>query len=430
MKRVLLLSLLLNVVLLGLLAWRSAPQSIPARPARGEVGPSAAKGRGSARLLHFVPAWPAGATPWTAIESPNLRQLMANLRALGCPEETIRDLVVTRICRMYRNRLLAEEFRRLQAWDPTRPRDLRERLASTRVQQRLRNEMMSEAETLLGQPWSRLLAGVTGWTWAFSGQEYLPLDKRHRLRELELQHAEQRDELDWRGQFLVPDSEDHARVKEMQRQQEAEIAALLTPTEFAEWQYRESRASWFARLNLPPAESEAEFRQMVDLVREFDLTDRPATLDFRTSVPGAENDPEAQDYLHRKAIFDVRLKELLGEDRVAVEAAAAQERINRELQRSQAPSEEEARREFAAMAEAAGLAAAEADRFYQRLNGLEPGMSSRLAEMDKQFTGSPEEKRRQMQAVVEAEVERLAVEALGEKGRDFVRRMKERDGGR
>ena len=50
--------------------------------------------------------------------------------------------------------------------------------------------------------------------------------------------------------------------------------------------------------------------------------------------------------------------------------------------------------------------------------------------MEKQLTGTPEEKQKQLQATVEAELEQIAVEIIGEKGREFVRQMKEREGRR
>src|ERR1051326_4732822 len=42
---------------------------------------------------------------WLALESSDYRRYIANLRAAGCPEQTIRDLIITDLDRSYRQRI-------------------------------------------------------------------------------------------------------------------------------------------------------------------------------------------------------------------------------------------------------------------------------------------------------------------------------------
>jgi len=51
-------------------------------------------------------------TPWQALEAGNYADLIALLRAAGCPEETIRDLIVMRLSREFHAKLMAMEDQR------------------------------------------------------------------------------------------------------------------------------------------------------------------------------------------------------------------------------------------------------------------------------------------------------------------------------
>ena len=84
------------------------------------------------------------------------------------------------------------------------------------------------------------------------------------------------------------DREEWARLRELQKLKETEIAALLTPEEREQRLYRESDASRYVRQHVPQAKSEAEFHDMVRLAAEFNLANMPASVEFRHAVPGAE----------------------------------------------------------------------------------------------------------------------------------------------
>ncbi len=317
MKLLLLLSLLFNAVLVGLLVQRPVTPATPPRVVRGESGTSAATRAGIARIHQFVPAAGESATRWAAIESRDWGQFAANLRAVGCPEETIRDLVITRIGRVYRDRLLVLDAEQELGRGFRQARNWREYQEDRLARQRLLHEMQSRAEALLGKPWNRLVAEVIGWPWSDPDHEYLPLDKRRQLRELELHYEQQRIVPDWRRSVTGLDDEDRAHLKELERQFESALVAMLTPAEYTEWKYRESPASRYARERLPTtARSEAEFRRIVDLVREYDLADHARALQFRFAALLPRRDPEWDDYLRRRAAFDEQLLQVLGEDRL------------------------------------------------------------------------------------------------------------------
>ena len=184
MKRLLLLSLLLNAVLVGV-AWRQVGRQAPLpRSPRAEVGEPAA--RRGARIARVRPSEGAPATPWAGIESGDPRQLMANLRAIGCPEPTIRDIVVFRVCRSYRARLLAAEAAADQSWDYTRNPGRAEGFERNARQRDLRDAMDAELEALLGRSFGSYGFGVTMLGFADAqATDFLPMEKRKAVRELE-----------------------------------------------------------------------------------------------------------------------------------------------------------------------------------------------------------------------------------------------------
>lgn len=115
------LSATLNVAL-GFHLLRSSPVARPGPPVPG------AASRTPAATPRFdpVPAHaPAASAPdaalpppfhWGAIESDDYRQYIANLRAVGCPEDTIRDLVAADLAALYLPRARAVWSRPTRAW--------------------------------------------------------------------------------------------------------------------------------------------------------------------------------------------------------------------------------------------------------------------------------------------------------------------------
>lgn len=197
MKRPLQLSLLLNAILL-VLVWRQVSRTrVPPREERiplsltnstPVVRPARPQPQSTVRL----------GTAWEAIESPDLTNFVARLRAVGCPEQTIRDIVMLRVCREYRNRLLALEAEQERALGVTKPRTVREARESRRRQSELRNEMMFTLETLLGQPWSSLSAALTSFPMGDDLLASFAPETRKRIRDLEARYSDLKNDLDMR----------------------------------------------------------------------------------------------------------------------------------------------------------------------------------------------------------------------------------------
>jgi hypothetical protein len=77
------------------------------------------------------------------------------------------------------------------------------------------------------------------------------------------------------------------------------------------------------------------------------------------------------------------------------------------------------------LAASVGISAADARRFFDQLKQQEKTLGPRVEEMRKSLTGTPEEQQRLLQAAIEAELNKLAVETLGDKGPVLVQKLGE-----
>jgi hypothetical protein len=75
------------------------------------------------------------------------------------------------------------------------------------------------------------------------------------------------------------------------------------------------------------------------------------------------------------------------------------------------------------LAASVGISAEDASRFFGQLKQQEKALGQKMAQMQENLTGSPEEKESQMRAAVEAELTKLATEMLGDKGPALVKKM-------
>src|SRR5881296_3385170 len=113
MRTIIIGSLALNFVLLTTLAYVSVrkPVAPPPPGTSAPAQPAVITPRLERKQIRSIAAvHDDEAFDWQQVESPDFKQYMANLRAIGCPEETIRDLIVAEI-----NKMLAPRFAALAA---------------------------------------------------------------------------------------------------------------------------------------------------------------------------------------------------------------------------------------------------------------------------------------------------------------------------
>ena len=72
-----------------------------------------------------------------------------------------------------------------------------------------------------------------------------------------------------------------------------------------------------------------------------------------------------------------------------------------------------------------GISAEDASRFFDRVKQQHKVLNQELAEMEKSLAGSPDEKERQKRAAVEQQLNKLAIETLGDRGPALVQKLRE-----
>ena len=94
-----------------------------------------------------------------------------------------------------------------------------------------------------------------------------------------------------------------------------------------------------------------------------------------------------------------------------------------EARQDEARAPERERDQIAAAAASVGVAAEDANRFFNRLKQLEPELGPRFEQLERDFKGPDEEKAKAKRAAIKAEIERIATEFMGAKAHAFVEKM-------
>lgn len=212
---------------------------------------------------------------WRALESTNYVLYIENLRGFGCPEETIRDIIITDVAKLYA-RHRAELRRQLQPykfWEPTDPAG--GRAGSVDYQRQLREldrQQRQLIRELLDVDLRTEMARYTNdGDYPERDYSFLPQEKQERVQSLSEQYDELEQDVYSRARGLLVGA-DLEELKQIQRQRRAELASVLTPEELDEYELRRSDTADNLRGALGAFRpNEDEFRRIFKLQRTFDL---------------------------------------------------------------------------------------------------------------------------------------------------------------
>ena len=215
---------------------------------------------------------------WRQLESEDYRTYITRLRAIGCPEQTIRDIIIADIDQLMAPRLQATVPRRkeLQFWQPEEEElwndfDARDGLQQ---QRRIDFEKREVIEELLGVDLVAERMKAQGQADYYGRRlSFLPEKKRAQVRTIIDQYSAQElalreKELD-EGEPLS--AEDHAELRRLQRESQSQIAKLLTPEEqeqFDLWLSPSANAVRYAAYGMDITKE--EFLALYKLQRAFD----------------------------------------------------------------------------------------------------------------------------------------------------------------
>lgn len=239
--RVFLVSALLNLALVGWVAWESGRPPGTPETARPDPDPTAPRHRSPTASAGVPWVSPAVASwtnrfHWGAIETNDLVQFAANLRAIDCPENMVIELVSARARRALR-RCEGDAEPTLPFWatgalrESTRRESFRQVVAA-------RAQILARVDQALG---SGNFIADTGWSERFVDQALLrfstgPMSEEslHRLQRAFERDHDRLEILRMRADNVLLEADQLAMAQSV-RQLRQEVAAALSPAEFEEY---------------------------------------------------------------------------------------------------------------------------------------------------------------------------------------------------
>ncbi len=247
---------------------------------------------------------------WSSVESDDYKKYIANLRAIGCPEETIRDIITADVNKLYeaKRKELAGPKKKFEFWKPSGFMAAAVDPERTEKERALNKEKRALLTQLLGTAPDEkpdIMAGVNSQLEAMF--DFLPTDKRTKVFDL-MQDMQTKMQKAMKGG--APDPVD---MKKLFKESEAAIATVLTPEEMLDYNLRFSMTANTMRMQLAGFEpTEQEFLELFQRRKAYD-DEYGSAFGGGLNLKGEE---KAKQEAAKKALDD-SIKAQLGEQRYA-----------------------------------------------------------------------------------------------------------------
>lgn len=246
--------------------------------ARTEIAAWQARAGASPATSTPSPIYKTNAFNWSQVESTDYRQYIGNLRAIGCPESTIKDIILTDVMRLYAQRRgqYYRNGRDFKFWETDEKRKLKQPQIQEREKQlaAIDKELPAVLRDLLGINYERELNKYFVDTDEDNRRlAFLSDDKRARLMALRDQFEGERERAMSQSQNGKLAAADIYKLREIDQLQDAALSQLLTPREKEEYELSDSPTADKLRKGLigfnPTKE---EFREMFRRQKAIDST--------------------------------------------------------------------------------------------------------------------------------------------------------------
>jgi hypothetical protein len=214
---------------------------------------------------------------WAQVESADYRVYIGNLRAIGCPESTIKDIILTDVMKLYAQRrgqasLNGREFR---YWETDEKRKLKQHQIEEREKTlaQIDKELPTVLRELLGINYEKELDKYFVDTSEDDRRlAFLADDKRTSAIALREQYDAARERiLSESGGH--PTADDLDRMQRLQQEMDSRLSQVLTPEEKFQFELSTSPTADALRKNLIGFNpSEAEFREIYQRQKAIDAT--------------------------------------------------------------------------------------------------------------------------------------------------------------
>jgi hypothetical protein len=251
---------------------------------------------------------------WGQLESEDYRTYINRLRSIDCPEETIRDIIISDLEKLMAPDVQATEGNRdtPKYWEPkTRERTV-DTLARAGQKQDIDFKKREIVRELLGIDLASERSRVKGERDFYEERlGFLEPEKQMRVR-MAIEKANREESLLREESWLENDeltTEDKKEIREIQQRKTGEIEQVLTPEEFERYNLWFSTSAYHVRdafLVLEP--NEQDFLALYRFQKEFD--DRWGGLDLNTLTP-----EEKWQYQQAQNKLNDQIHEHLGQER-------------------------------------------------------------------------------------------------------------------
>jgi hypothetical protein len=312
----LIFSLGLNGVAAAAIAYLVANRP-PQSPASGAGAASASalanapakpKSTAAAPASEAAPRAPVKQFDWRTVESTDYRQYIGNLRAIGCPEETMRDIILADVNKLFDQRRKEQRgasTNKFQYWK-TGGNPLGDMLNEDRMakNQEMTKEKRELLKSLLGENYAEKpdFAGLMNPLEDI--MDFLPAGKQSEVLELEQKYGAR-----VMGSMKDMQKGDSTAMRNVLREKDAEMAKILTPEELENYQLRLSQTAALMRMRMSEFQpSEQEFRDLFKLQKSFD--DQFGIQGMQSNKP-----EDVQTRTASQKQLDTEIRTTLGEDR-------------------------------------------------------------------------------------------------------------------
>ncbi len=252
---------------------------------------------------------------WRSVESSDYRAYITNLRSIGCPEETVRDIIIADIEKM----LAAKQHAVADAksdgrnfWEPE-PDDTTDLLAGEKVaeQEAIEKEKQRIVKDLLGIDLAVEKKKLTSeQNFVDRRLRFLPAEKRATVAAILERFNEQELRLQRAGAETANKSDYGENLNKLRAQKEMDLSAVLSPTEKQLLEYWTSSLGISTRHSLGALEkpTEQEFIAIYNLRKEYERQYGADVVDLNDPIIRAQAELESEQ-------LENRIRAALGENR-------------------------------------------------------------------------------------------------------------------
>jgi hypothetical protein len=213
---------------------------------------------------------------WGQLESTNYQEFIANLRAVGCPERTIKDIILTDVMRLYAQRRgqFYHNGRDFVYWETDDKRKLKQPQIEERDRQlaAIDKELPAVLRELLGINYEREVdkyfvdADEDDQRLAFLSQ-----DKLSQVLSLRDEFEAKRERILYAAQNAKPSAGEIEQLRQVDQSQEEALAQVLSPEEKAQYELSMSpTADRLRRQLIGFNPTDQEFRALFDKQKAID----------------------------------------------------------------------------------------------------------------------------------------------------------------